>query len=119
MDSAIHAHSHSHHKKKHRKKHHHHKEESESEGSEDEKEDQKQKGSSTMVQQASESDQITEKAATGLKQLSAEDASLSDMYTFSKVIANGKTANEALKEEQEKLAKMQAIAQKENEQRQE
>ena len=51
--------------------------------------------------------------------MSAEDASLSDMYTFSKVIANGKTANEALKEEQEKLAKMQAIAQKENEQRQE
>lgn len=41
------------------------------------------------------------------------------MYTFSKVIANGKTASEALKEEQDKLVKMQAIAQKENEQRQE
>lgn len=41
------------------------------------------------------------------------------MYTFSKVIANGKTAAEALKDEQEKLKKMQAIAQKENEQRQE
>lgn len=41
------------------------------------------------------------------------------MYTFSKVIANGKTASEALKDEQEKLKKMQAIAQKENEARQE
>lgn len=47
--------------------------------------------------------------------LQAEDASLQDMYTFSKVIANGKTAAEALKDEQDKLIKMQAIAQKENE----
>lgn len=46
-----------------------------------------------------------------------EDASLQDIYTFSKVISNGKTASEALKEEQDKLTKMQAIAQKENEER--
>jgi len=31
-----------------------------------------------------------------LKALQAEDASLEDMYAFSKVIANGKTAKEAL-----------------------
>lgn len=46
--------------------------------------------------------------------MNAEDASIQDIYTFSKVIANGKTAQEALKEEQDKLVKMQAIAQKEN-----
>lgn len=51
--------------------------------------------------------------------MAADDASLQDIYTFSKVIANGKTAQEALKDEQDKLTKMQAIAQKENEQRQE
>ena len=65
--------------------------------------------------QLSEAQQISQKASTGLKELQADDASLQDMYTFSKVIANGKTAAEALKEEQAKLQKMQAIAQKENE----
>jgi len=52
-----------------------------------------------------------------MKNLKDDDASIQDIYTFSKVIANGKTAQEALKEEQDKLVKMQAIAQKENEQR--
>jgi len=40
------------------------------------------------------------------------------MYYFSKVIANGKTAQEAIKEEQEKLVRMQEISKKENEERQ-
>ena len=35
------------------------------------------------------------------------------------MIANGKTAQEALKEEQDKLVKMQQIAQKENQERME
>lgn len=64
---------------------------------------------------SAEAQQIAAKAKDGLQGLQAEDASLQDMYAFSKVIANGKTAAEALKEEQEKLQKMQAIAQKENE----
>jgi len=41
-----------------------------------------------------------------LKDLQADDASLSDMYQFSKAIANGKTAKEVVAEEQEKLKKM-------------
>ena len=39
--------------------------------------------------------------------MSANDASLSDMYMFSKVIANGKTVAEAKAEE---TAKIQALA---------
>lgn len=57
-------------------------------------------------QPSAEAQQITTKAKDGLQGLQAADASLQDMYAFSKVIANGKTAAEALKEEQDKLAKM-------------
>ena len=39
------------------------------------------------------------KAEEGMKEMAKEDASLSDMYTFSKVIANGKTPAQELAEE--------------------
>ena len=122
--ASMHSQAQMHHRKKHNKKKHQKKqkkEESESESSEDsEDSEEKPKKAQTaaMIQQSNaEGVAITEKANEGLKQFKAEDATIEDMYAFSKVIANGKTANEALKEEQDKLVKMQAIAKKENEER--
>lgn len=120
--ASMHSHAQLHHRKnEHKKKHQkkQKKEESESESSDSsEEEESPKKATAAMVQQSnSEGVAITEKANEGLKQFKAEDATIEDMYAFSKVIANGKTANEALKEEQDKLVKMQAIAKKENEER--
>jgi hypothetical protein len=46
---------------------------------------------------------ITSTVNHKLDQMDASDASLSDMYMFSKVIANGKTVEEAKAEEEAKL----------------
>lgn len=46
---------------------------------------------------------ITNTVNHKLDQMDASDASLSDMYMFSKVIANGKTVEEAKKEEEAKV----------------
>jgi len=49
-----------------------------------------------------EADVITSTVNHKLDQMDASDASLSDMYMFSKVISNGKTVAEAKKEEEVK-----------------
>ena len=114
-----HSHSHTHHRKKHRKHHHKHSEE-ESESDEENKDEDKavkHPKTNTMIKQensANEDAEVSEKQAQEIKSFKADDATIQDIYTFSKVIANGKTAQQALKEEQDKLVKMQQLAQREN-----
>lgn len=58
---------------------------------------------------SAEAKEILEKADKGLKSLESDDASLSDMLTFSKQIQTGKTAEQEAKEKKE--AEEAAIAQ--------
>ena len=50
-----------------------------------------------------EAEDITDKAKQGLAELESSDASISDMLSFSKSVATGKSANEMMTE-QEKTA---------------
>lgn len=59
-----------------------------------------------------EAQDITDSAQSGLEALNSNDGSISDMYTFSKVIANGKTPSEALAEEQKKVETLRATLKK-------
>lgn len=101
---SIHSH-HKHEKKKHHHKKKHHKKAKKEEKEEDEEEDDKEDTTKTVASLAQtatatkEAEAITAKADEGLKTLDDNDASLSDMLSFSKAIANGKTAQEALVEE--------------------
>ena len=55
----------------------------------------------TLVQQPSkEAESIAQLASKGLKDLESNDASLSDMYSFSQALASGKTVTEQLTDDQ-------------------
>lgn len=56
----------------------------------------------TNAPSSEEAKKIIEKADSGIKNLEQDDASLSDMLSFKKEIATGKTADEEAKEAKEK-----------------
>ena len=94
--------------KKHHHKHKHHKKH---------KKDDKDSDEEIQIEEKQKADnkeaaEITAKADTGLKNLQDNDASLSDMLSFSKAIAQGKTAQEALEEEQKKAKAAQEAEKK-------
>ena len=54
----------------------------------------------TKAQKKDEAKEITNKAQQGLAELEKDDASISDMLSFSKAVASGKTAAEVVTEEE-------------------
>ena len=82
-----------HHHKKHSKHHKKHKKDDDKdEEGKDDTAAKKSKENVQVEQTAKEAQEITNKATSGLKNLEDNDASLSDMLSFSKAIAQGKTA---------------------------
>ena len=77
----------------------------------------KKKGKAKKSKEAKE---ITKNAKEGLAELEKDDASVSDMLSFSKAVASGKTAAEAVTDEENKakeFAELQKLVQKEKEER--
>ena len=89
-------------KKSHKKHHHHHKHHSLAQQSSDsdklKKIQAKPLSKKIVVTKPSEASQIAQKAQEGLQSLESDDASIQDMLSFSKEIANGKTSQQVLAE---------------------